>query len=450
MPPVDRRTFLRSTAGLVGATVTGFGALRARVLLRSSVSAKATLGGGGYGELQTVGPELALPSGFQYRRFGARGSLMTDGFATPGAHDGMAAFPLPNGNIRLIRNHELFIGRDDAVVATPAYDPKAAGGTTSLEIHPASREVVQDYTSLSGTLRNCAGGPTPWGSWLSCEETTAGSSDGAERPHGYIFEVPVDAAGPVDPVPLTAMGRFVHEAVAVDPTNGIVYETEDQNEGGFYRFIPERPYAAGHAADLAAGGRLQMLAIRNRRNHDCATGQTAGVTLPVSWVDIEDPDPTTAETNPDAVFRQGWEAGAARFTRVEGCWYGEGSVYFSCTDGGDASHGQIWRYRPGEDGGELTLIFESPSPAVLNQPDNVCVSPRGGIVLCEDGDDAFRQYVRGLTPDGRLFDFAANVANGSEFAGASFSPDGQTLFVNIQDDPGATFAIWGPWERGAL
>jgi secreted PhoX family phosphatase len=363
---------------------------------------------------------------------------MTDGFPTPGAHDGMAAFPLPNGNIRLIRNHELSLQEHSGTVPLPAYDPKASGGTTSLEIDPASREVVSDFTSLSGTVRNC-----PWGSWLSCEETVVGSAEGATRPHGYVFEVPVDTVGPVDPIPLKAMGRFVHEAVAVDPATGIVYETEDQQRAGLYRFIPQRPYSDGRPADLAAGGRLQMLAIRDRPNYDCSRRQTAGSTLPVTWVDIDNPDPADAETNPAAVFEQGWAAGGARFTRVEGCWFGDGSVYFSCTDGGDAEHGQIWRYRPAENGGELTLIFESPSSKILDHPDNVCVSPRGGIVVCEDGDP--RIYVRGLTPDGRLFDFASNITNDSEFAGATFSPDGQTLFLNIQYDPGATFAIWGPW-----
>lgn len=449
MHSVSRRTFLRFSAGFAGATVAAFGALQARSWLQAARFAKAEVGQGGYGSLRRAGRELALPPGFQYRRFGLAGSPMSDGFATPGAHDGMAAFPLPNGHIRLIRNHEVFVQSDDANLPQPAYDPRAGGGTTSLEIHPTSREMVKDFTSLSGTVRNCAGGPTPWGSWLSCEESVVGLSSGMTRPHGYVFDVPVHAVGPVDPVPLKGMGRFVHEAVAVDPTTGIVYLTEDQDRAGFYRFIPAQPYAPDRAPDLAAGGRLQMLAVRNRPNYDCARGQTIGEALPVTWVDIGDPDPVDAEDNPAAVFEQGWALGATRFTGVEGCWFGNGSVYFSCTDGGNASLGQVWRYRAAEDGGDLTLIFESPGRRILNHPDNVCVSPRGGIVLCEDADDA-RPYVRGLTPDGRLFDFAENIDNESEFAGATFSPDGRTLFVNIQDEPGATFAIWGPWEQGAL
>ena len=178
--------------------------------------------------------------------------------------------------------------------------------------------------------------------------------------------------------------------------------------------------------------------------------------MPAVWVDIDDPDPVGAEQNPLAVFAQGYGKGGALFSRLEGCWYGDGSIYFDATDGGNAEAGQIWQYRPlTPHRGELTLIYESPGPQVLNSPDNICTSPRGGLVICEDTDGA---YVRGLTRDGRIFDFARNIANDSEFAGACFSPDGGTLFVNIQGDTyeggsnilGVTLAIWGPWERGAL
>ena len=450
MASLSRRTFLRYSAGLAGTAVAGFAALEALARGRPGGTSRliAGIGNGGYGPLEPAGPELALPADFQYRRFSLAGGSMGDGLPTPGAHDGMAAFPLPNGNLRLIRNHELFLYARGYASAAPAYDPRGAGGTTSLELDPETREVVHDFRSLLGTARNCAGGPTPWGSWLSCEETVIGRRDGADRPHGYVFEVPVSAAQPVEPVPLIAMGRFVHEAVAVDPATGIVYETEDQHLAGFYRYLPERPYAPGRAADLTAGGRLQMLTVRDRKRYDCARGQTAGRPLPVVWVDIRDPNPDKADRKPAAVFEQGRRQGAARFTRIEGCWYGDGVIYFSCTDGGNAGRGQIWRYRPEPDGGELTLVFESPSPDLLDAPDNLCVSPRGGVVICEDGPG--RQYVRGLTPEGKIFDFAANLASDSEFAGATFSPDGRTLFFNIQRDPGATFAIWGPWERGAL
>ncbi len=245
--------------------------------------------------------------------------------------------------------------------------------------------------------------------------------------------------------PLTAMGRFVHEAIAVDPRTGVVYLTEDRGAAGFYRFIPKRQ------GKLSEGGKLQMLAITGRRQFDLRTGQKAGQSLNVSWVDINEPDPPETENSVDAVYRQGLALGAATFARLEGCWHGGDSIYFTSTSGGDKRLGQVWQYAPqGKDRGKLKLIFESPEEAVLDMPDNLCVSPHGGLIICEDGNN--EQYVRGLTRQGQLFDLAKNILpgfEGREFAGATFSPDGRTLFVNIQT-PGVTLAIWGPWERGAL
>lgn len=380
---------------------------------------------------------------------------MSDGRPTPRAHDGMGAFELPNGNIRLVRNHEDWTAPD---YATPigdlskAYDPRAPGGTTSLEIRPdGDRELVRDFVSLSGTIVNCAGGPTPWGTWLTCEEVTSGTAQGWEREHGYVYEVPAAAEEQVDAVPLPALGRFVHEAVAVDPETGIVYQTEDRNKAGFYRFVPDK------RGDLTSG-RIQMLAVTGRPQLDTVRGQTVGEPLRAHWVDIDDPDPARASLNPALVFNQGRARGGAMFSRLEGCWWGRGSVFFHATDGGDVRAGQVWEYRPlGADDGLLVLIFESPDRRVLDGPDNLTVSPRGGILICEDGWGT--NYLRGLTPDGEIFDFAQNIANGNEFAGACFSPDGQTLFVNVQgakramsidEELGMTFAIWGPWGAGLL
>ncbi len=383
---------------------------------------------------------------------------MTDGKRTPARHDGMAAFPLPNGNIRLIRNHEVDNAPAmNACIGDPAvsYDIGAGGGTTSLEIDPVTREVVRDFVSLSGTWRNCAGGPTPWGTWLSCEEAFFGYESGFGATHGYVFEVRVDSEEVQRTEPLVAMGRFVHEAVAVDPTTGIVYETEDLFRAGFYRFLPKQPHTATTKGDLRAGGRLQMLAVRDRRQFDARTRPRVGRSMAVTWVDIDEVDPQGGPEDRSVVFEQGFAKGGARFSRLEGCWYGEGNIYFVATDGGEAQFGQIWQYQPsGPDAGVLTLIFESPHQSVLNRPDNVCVSQNGAILVCEDGH-ASRQYVRGITPDGKIFNIAANVGDESELAGATFSPDGQTLFFNSQGNKekktrAKTFAVWGPWHAGAV
>ena len=406
---------------------------------------------GGYGDLVPAGPELALPPGFRYVVLSRQGDPLSDGRVTPGAFDGMAAFAAPNGNIRLVRNHEIRSRAAAFGDPTKAYDPATgSAGTTTLEVAVGANgvpAVVRSFVSLSGTHTNCAGGPTPWGTWITCEETTVGaaSSSPYAREHGYNFEVPALADGEVAAEPLKAMGRFVHEAIAVDPDTGIVYQTEDRGTSGFYRFIPAVP------GNLRAGGKLQMLALKDRPRYDTRTGQRMGKPLPVAWVDIADPDPANAATDALAVYKQGFAQGGTTFSRLEGAWYADGKIFFHATDGGDAGLGQVWQYTPrGNSGGQLMLLFESDSAEVLDAPDNVTVSPRGGIVICEDGDGT--QYLRGLTQRGDIFDFARNLVNesdASELAGACFSPDGQFLFVNIQS-PGYTFAIWGPWEAGAL
>ena len=412
---LGRRSFLQSGAALAGATaLTGFEALAAR----PAGAKPSALGDGGYGPLrpvrdQTTGEALiALPRGFEYLTFGRTGEPMDDGIATPSSHDGMAAFRT-DGLVRIVRNHER--GAGTAFATGMTYDAGALVGA---------------HASLAGTIRNCAGGPTPWGSWLSCEETT--DVVGGKR-HGYVFEVPAD--GTSDGAPLTGLGRYSHEAAAIDPATGYVYLTEDATPSGLYRFVPSTP------GDLAAGGQLQMLAIG-----DAAT-QTYSDQGPkdygqVSWVDIGVPDPAPGA---QSTVQQGIAQGGASFERGEGIWYGNGRLYFISTSGGP-SRGQVFELDPATD--QLRLIFHSPSLDVLDSPDNVCVSPRGGLVLCEDGSG--QEYLHGLTPSGTIFRFAENLLNDSEWAGATFEPkNGNWLFVNLQN-PGITFAITGPWKKGAL
>jgi secreted PhoX family phosphatase len=456
---VDRRRFLTQGA-LAGAAVTA--PLHA-LLARAEPSGRPNMErrpsrrdcSPDYGALQPVNdattglPLLLLPAGFHYLTYGWAGDPLSDGTPTPAAHDGMAAFRSRGGRVRLVRNHE--VGSSEEAFANGlAYDPKAGGGTTTLEFDPRRGRFVGSWPSLSGTVRNCAGGPAPWGAWLTCEETLDEPSEENDLTlkHGYVFEVPVFGGATAEP--LNAMGRFVHEAVAVDPHTGIVYETEDSGASGFYRFIPNS------RGRLAAGGTLQMLAIAGRPQYDTATGQRQGEQLDAEWVTIDQPDPNLPDE--PQVFEQGWAKGGARFARLEGAWYGNGSIFFVSTSGGDVEQGQVWEYEPMSE--TLRLVFESPSAEVLNAPDNICVSPRGGLVLCEDGGGT--EFLHGLTTDGYVFRLAQNNVllsgerngisgdfTGAEFAGATFSPDGRWLFFNIQS-PGITFAVTGPWRAGAL
>jgi len=421
--------------------------------------------GKGYGPLAPVRDLntglnlLALPRGFSYVTFGWTGEPMRDGAPTPGAHDGMGVVAKHGDRVVLVRNHELVHDEGAFGDASVHFDPAAGGGTTTIEFDVKTGKAGRAHASLSGTLQNCSGGTTPWGTWLSCEEFVYVPGDVPPdkpqpelvRPHGFVFDVHPDGRRPE---PLIGLGQFRHEGAAVHAPSGHVYMTEDRDPRcGFYRFVPAQP------GRLAEGGRLEMLKVASQR--DLRGGLERGREHPATWVPIDEPTRAHTPGTSDGlgVFAQGYAQGGAVFTRGEGCYATDEAVYFTATNGGAAACGQVLAYYPKRS--TLALIYESPDLATLDYPDNVCFSPRGGLVLCEDGSRE-RMLLQGLSRKGEVFPFARNevVLDGepyghagtfrdAEWAGACFSPDGKWLFANLYS-PGFTVAITGPWKRGLI
>ena len=401
---------------------------------------------------------LDLPEGFSYRVISREGEEMDDGLLVPARADGMAAFSAGDGNVTLICNHENHPGsggpfgtsneRLGRIDGDRIYDrgngmTPGTGGTTTIIYDPATGKTLHRHLSLAGTEVNCAGGATPWGSWLSCEECfeVPGVSEvnrrtvHRERRHGYIFEVPADARTAVRPEPLRAMGRFEHEAAAVDPDSGIVYLSEDRHESLLYRYIPEQ------TGKLAAGGRLQALALVERpsfdtRNWDARAVLPARAWQSVRWLDLDDVD-----TDDNDLRLRGFEAGAACFARGEGLCVAGGSLFMAATIGGPERLGQIFEYRFAEQ--RLRLLSEATAGGILYNADNLTMSPWGDLVICED--TAMHSGLVGMTVSGVQYPLANNPYTTSELAGVCFSPDGQVLFVNVQHR-GLTLAITGPWS----
>ncbi len=451
-----RRDFIRS-ASIYSAAFLGLRSLVNQPLAAAEIPGLGTLD-------RTTGRPILLPKGFSYTSFSAAGEEMDDGLLVPGMHDGMGAFAGPDGRTLLVRNHENEsewthhspfgpnAERLDRIDKSKLYDggqgvAPCIGGTTTLVFNTETQKLEKHFLSLVGSQRNCAGGVTPWGTWVTCEEVNAEREPNEEQWHGYNFEVtPSPEIGLVDPVPLRSMGRFRHEAVAVDPASGAVYETEDLGDGLFYRFLPDEP------GNLAAGGRLQALAVKGQPQMDTRNWPTLprfpiGQPLPVEWIDLEDVDSPTL----DLRYR-GRAKGAAVFARGEGAWWGDGEGYFTMTNGGAVTMGQIFRYQPSphegtpreaEQPGMIELFAEPNDSELLRNCDNLTIAPWGDLIVCEDTKGVNRMI--GVTPAGEFYTIAENVSpTGSEWAGACFSPDGTTLFANAQKD-GYTIAITGPW-----
>lgn len=263
-----------------------------------------------------------------------------------------------------------------------------------------------------------------------------------DKDHGYIFEVPANADSLIEAKPLKAMGRFNHEAACVDPKTGIVYLTEDQGDSLLYRFVPNE------YANLAVGGQLEALVVKNKPQFD--TRNWSSTTMPLAtWFDVEWIELDNPESPNDDLRARGYEKGAALFARGEGIHWGENELYFCCTNGGQKQLGQVMKLVPSADGKQdkLQLFLESEDKNLYNFGDNLTVCPNGHLLVCEDQyTDIVDNHLRGVTPNGEVYNFAKLHAQ-TELAGACFSPDGNTLFVNIYS-PTKTLAITGPWLEG--
>lgn len=491
---MNRRQLIKTSAGL--GIALPFHGLLANPLDSKSSSTPAL----NPVEDETTGlPLLKLAKGFHYRSFGWTGDLMTNGEPTPARHDGMAVVPGENADESiLLRNHELWLGSLIRADAAAIYDSstlngegdddestQAAGGVTAVRLKGA--DYVETVPSIGGTMVNCAGGPTPWGTWLTCEEIVyrrshqQSANEEPTRDHGYVFETLPPHMGDSPKAAIVDMGFMRHEAAAVDPATGFVYLTEDNGPtSGFYRFVPNDLSMKPGA--LQKGGKLFMLKANFPMSSNTdLTKAPAGIVFKTSWVPIEDPDADPQQLVPPAEgqppvfgsgksgpYMQGEAQRGAQFARGEGCWHHDDSIYWVDTAGGDARTGTVWKYTPTEE--TLEAVFVAPSEQVADAIDNVTLNPVSGtIVVCEDGG-GIQSSDGQLLVGSRLLQIESNssvriiaenninlssaLANrpaiqlgdyrGSEWAGATFSTDGKTLYANIQS-PGVTFAIDGPW-----
>ena len=437
---LDRRYFLRATGSAFGAL------LASGCLIRTGSLAARDLAG--YGPLKTdPNGILDLPEGFRYHILSRLGDAMSDGGTVPDKADGMGCFQLDQGELALVRNHELVPTDSAGGPIAKGFGMRngefVPGGTTHIVLDAGTLAVKRQFRSLGGTIRNCSGGVTPWNSWLTCEESPTGPGqrfgDGLSRNHGWVFDVPAAATGLEAAEPLTGLGRFNHEAACVDPITGVVYQTEDRDNSVLYRFLPDEP------SNLRAGGRLQAMQIESLRDtrNWAEISMAVGQTFQVNWIDLVD-----VGAPEDDLRHRAAAAGASLLARGEGIHMGVDDLYVCATSGGAKRLGQIFRLIPGRGRSDdrIELFFESESAEQFNYGDNLAVAPNGHLVVCEDQyTDIVDNHLQGITPNGLAYKLG-RLRLQTELAGACFSPNGKWMFVNAYS-PTLTFAITGPWNN---
>ncbi|MFC7546472.1 alkaline phosphatase PhoX [Plantactinospora sp. GCM10030261] len=388
---MERRTVLR--AAVVGAGTAAFSG----ALWQQAFGAVAQPGPGPYGTLLAADVNgIQLPTGFASRVIARSGQRVPGtSYTWHWAPDGGACFPSGTGWI-YVSNSEI-----------PIF-----GGAGAVRFN-ADGSVASAYRILSGTNVNCAGGATPWGTWLSCEEV----------PLGRVFETWPDGSRSGEE--RTRMGRFTHEAAACDPDRRVVYLTEDEDDGCFYRFIPDT------WGDLRTG-QVQVLC-----------GPSDPVTGPVTWRDIPDRDGFPIATRHQV-------AAARHFDGGEGCWYDRGVCYF--TTKGD---NRVWAYDAVHE--VLDLAYDAAQVPGGNAPltgvDNITGAGSGDLFVAEDGGN---MEINVITPDGVVAPFLRILGQGeSEITGPAFSPDGSRLYFSSQrgtsgadvGSGGITYEVRGPFRR---
>lgn len=339
-------------------------------------------------------PNLLLPRGFSARIIARSGEVVVPGgmFTWHPAPDGGAVFPDVDGGWIYVSNSEMSDGR---------------GGVGAIRFH-FTGEIIDAYSILDNTNRNCAGGPTPWNTWLSCEEI----------PEGHVWEC--DPYGINAPRELPALGTFNHEAVAVDPAFFQLYMTEDMPDGCFYRFTPAS--VVGGVPDLDNGVlEVARLDVNNR----------------VSWHRVNDPSGATTPT------RYQYE-NSTTFSGGEGAWYSDRIVYFTTK-----YDNRVWAYDI--DNEIMTVIYDDDDYAEpsLTGVDNVTVSQAGTIYVAEDGGN---MEIVAITPEQKIYPVMRLIGHEkSEVTGPAFDMTGTRLYFSSQrgeggtSHDGITYEITGPF-----